>query len=152
MPNRGGGENNSFKRLSATPEGKALMDMWRASRWLSKATWPGRKLGATEGFTKKERNKLKAKAKAEAKEIVKYMSETKGFEIPKQEYAKESIEMAVTIMRRTDIHPKDQLAAAKTILEWTLAKPASESTVNVKSAESFLDDIAGELGMDKRAE
>ncbi len=125
------------------------MKMWRDSRWLSKATWPGRKLGATEGFTKSERNKMKAKAKAEAKEIVKYMSETKGFEIPKQEYAKESIEMAVTIMRRTDIHPKDQLAAAKTILEWTLSKPASESTVNVKTAESFLEDIAVEMAAEK---
>jgi hypothetical protein len=74
---------------------------------------------------------------------------TKGLEIPKQEFAKEAIETSVEIMRREDINVKDKLAAAKTVLEWTMAKPASETTVNVKTAESFLDEIAAEVGLNK---
>jgi hypothetical protein len=109
----------------------------------------GRPRGSTEGFTRTKREKVIHKAKAEAKEIVSYM-ESKGYEIPKQEFAKEAIETAVQIMRRDDINPKDKLTAAKAVLEWTLAKPASESTVNIKTAESFLEDIAQEMAAQKK--
>lgn len=89
------------------------------------------------------------RAKAEAKQIVEYMETQKGFEVPKVDFAKEAITTAVEIMRREDINVKDKLTAAKTVLEWTMAKPASESTVNVKTAESFLEDIAAEMNLKK---
>ena len=82
--------------------------------------------------------------------LVEFMENTKGFEIPKQEFAKEAIVTAVEIMRREDIHPKDKLSAAKTVLEWTLSKPATEANVNVKTAESFLEDIAREMNQEKK--
>ncbi len=109
----------------------------------------GRPRGATEGFLKSKRDVFIKTAKAEAKEIVKFM-EHKGYAIPKQEFAKEAIETAVEIMRREDIHPKDKLTAAKTVLEWTLSKPATEANVNVRSAESFLEDIAKEMNQDRK--
>lgn len=105
----------------------------------------GRPVGSTTGYSKSKRDKIIHKAKAESKEIVKFMAEQKGYEIPKAEFAKESIECAVEIMRRDDINVKDKLAAAKTVLEWTMAKPATESTVNVKRAEDFLSEIAEEM-------
>lgn len=135
--------------MSKTPEGRALMDLWRSMRRTS-GSYLGRPLGSTEGYIKSQRNKIKAKAKAEAIEIVRYMEHEKGFEIPKKEFAKEAITTAVEIMRREDIHPKDKLAAAKAVMEWTLAKPASEANINVKTAESFLEDIAKEMSLDKK--
>lgn len=69
----------------------------------------------------------------------------KGYIVPKDEYAKEGIEAVVEIVRRTDINVKDKLSAAKTLLEYTLAKPASETTVNVKKAEDFLTDLVDEM-------
>ena len=132
--------------MQQTEEGRKLWNLWREKRKGSKL---GRPRGSTESYLKSERDKIKAVAKAEAKEIVKYM-ESKGYVIPKVEFAKEAIETAVELMRRDDINPKDKLAATKTVLEFTLSKPATESTVNVRSAESFLEDIAKEMGLDKK--
>jgi hypothetical protein len=90
------------------------------------------------------RAKAFAHAQAEAKEIVTLM-ESKGMEIPKDEFGREALEAGVAIMRLTDISPKDRLAAASLVLTYTMAKPASESTVNVKKAEDFLSELASEL-------
>ena len=138
---------NLFVRMQQTEEGRALWKLWTDKRHAAKL---GRPHGSTEGYLKSERDKIKSKAKAEAVEIVKYMEQEKGFEIPKREFAKEAITTAVEIMRREDIHPKDKLAAAKAVMEWTLAKPASESNVNVRTAESFLEDIAAEMNQEKK--
>ena len=116
------------------------MAAWRATAWAKS----GRPKGATDGFTAHTRKKMIAKAKAEAKEIVKRMEE-KGYAIPKDAAAREAFETVVTEMRRTDLLPKDKLAFARTVLEWSMAKPAAESTVTVKRAEDFLDDLANEM-------
>lgn len=82
-----------------------------------------------------------AQAKAQAKRDLERMEE-KGFVLPKDEYAKEAIESVLTVMRLTDISPKDRLAAASKLLEYTLAKPAAETNVTLKKAEDFLADLA----------
>lgn len=138
-----------MKRLLSTEEGRKLHKMWTDKRF-AEGVRLGKPKGATEGYLKKQRDKLKVIAKAEAKGIVTYMENSKGYEVPKHEFAKEAIVTAVEIMRREDIHPKDKLTAAKTVLEWTMAKPATESNVNVKTAESFLEDIAKEMNLDKK--
>lgn len=70
--------------------------------------------------------------------------EQKGYVIPKDQYARDAIEAVAAVMCLEDISPKDRLAAARTLLDFTLAKPASETTVNVKKAEDFLLDLANE--------
>lgn len=132
-------EKNLFKRMQLTEEGRALWKLWTDKRFAA-GVKVGRPRGSYDGFTKAVRNKHKAKAKAEAKEIVKIM-EAKGYEIPKAEFAKESIEVAVEIMRMQEISPKDKLSAARTVLEWTLSKPVAQSEVSVKRAEDFLNSI-----------
>jgi hypothetical protein len=129
-----------FERLAKTPEGQALLKHWR-SLGPKKA---GRPKGATDGFSKYRRDKMIAEATAEAKVIVKRMEE-KGIVIPKDAAAREAFETVVIEMRRKDLLPKDKLAFARTVLEWSMAKPAAESTVTVKRAEDFLDEIAGDL-------
>lgn len=132
-------EKNLFKRMQLTEEGRNLWKLWTAKRFIPGQT-AGRPRGAYDGFSRAERNQHKAVAKAEAKEIVKLM-EAKGFEIPKQEFAKEAIETAVELMRMHELAPKDKLAAARTILEWTLSKPVAQSEVSVKRAEDFLSAV-----------
>lgn len=134
--------------MQQSEEGRKLWKMWTDLRF-APGVKLGRPRGSTEGVLRSEREKIKKKAKAEAKEIVKFMEDNKGFDIPKVDFAKEAITTAVEIMRRDDLLPKDKLAAAKTVLEWTMAKPATESTVNVKKAEDFLADIAAEMGDNK---
>jgi hypothetical protein len=83
-------------------------------------------------------------AMAEAKKIVNIMEE-KGYNIPKDEYAREGIEAVVAMVRLTDISPKDRLAAARTLLDFTMAKPATTINQNVKKAEDFLAELASEI-------
>jgi hypothetical protein len=139
-------DRNPFVRLSKTPEGRALMAEWRARSFqnVNGKGGPGRRPGSKDGYTQTELNKQRAKAKAEAIEIVKIME--KKLEIPKDEFAREALTTAVEIMRIDAINAKDKLAAARTVLEWTMAKPSSSSEVTIKSAESFLDEIASEIG------
>jgi len=126
--------------MAETPEGRAQLAEWRKNA-IGKQ---GRPKGATDGMSAYRRNKMIAKARAEAKDIVKHM-EDKGIAIPKDEYAREAMTSVVELMRRTDTLPKDKLAAARTVLEWTIAKPAAETNVTVKKAEDFLSEIAEDM-------
>jgi len=130
-----GSPNSLFSRLAQTPEGRAQLAAWRA---LAKNT--GRPPGARDGTTKRVREKDAAKAKAEAQRLVKLMEEK--FDIPKEGFAREALETAVTEMRKKELASKDRLAAARLVLEWTKAKPAAESNVTIKKAEDFLADLA----------
>lgn len=129
-------EKNLFKRMQQTEEGRKLWDLWRAKRH-APGVKLGRPQGAYDGFSRAERMKHKAVAKAEAKEIVKLM-EKKGFEVPKHDFAREAIETAVELMRMTEMNAKDKLSAARTVLEWCMAKPVAQSEVSIKRAEDFL--------------
>lgn len=129
---------NLFVRLQQTEEGRRLWKLWTDKRFAGAI---GRPRGNYPGYSKSQRDAHKQKAKAEAKEIVKLM-ENKGFEVPKAEFAREGIETAVEIMRMSEISPKDKLAAARTVLEWTMAKPVAQSEVSIKRAEEFLDMVS----------
>ena len=128
---------NLFIRMQQTEEGRKLWDLWRAKRH-APGVRLGRPPGSVTGYSGAQYKKQKAKAKAEAKEIVALM-EKKGFEIPKAEFAREAIEVAVEIMRTDAMNAKDKLSAARTVLEWTLSKPVAQSEVTIQRAESFLD-------------
>jgi hypothetical protein len=126
------------------------MEEWRARRFQNPngKGLPGRRPGSKDGFTQAELIKQRAKAKAEAVEIVAYME--KKFDLPKDDFAKEALTTAVEIMRIDAINVKDKLAAARTVLEWTMAKPATQNEVTVKRAEDFLNDIAIEMEEDNK--
>lgn len=130
---------NLFVRMQQTEEGRALWKLWTDKRFMP-GVRIGRPRGAVTGFSGTDYKKQKSKAKAEAKEIVALM-EKKGFEIPKAEFAREAIEVAVEIMRTDAMNPKDKLSAARTVLEWTLSKPVAVSEVSVKRAEDFLTSV-----------
>lgn len=141
---------NLFVRMQQTEEGRKLWDLWRAKRH-APGVRLGRPPGSVTGYSGAQYKKQKAKAKAEAKEIVALM-EKKGFEIPKAEFAREAIEVAVEIMRTDAMNAKDKLSAARTVLEWTLSKPVAQSEVSVKRAEDFLSAVLDAEDKAKNAE
>jgi hypothetical protein len=51
----------------------------------------------------------------------------------------------VSMVREKDISHKDRLAAARTLLDFTMSKPETKSNVTVKKAEDFLSDLANEM-------
>lgn len=140
-------DRNPFVRLSKTPEGRALMAEWRQRAYtnVNGKGGPGRRPGSIDGYTQTELKKQRKKAKEEAVLIMEQLA--KKFELPKEEFAREALQTSVEIMRTEALSAKDKLAAARTVLEYTMAKPASQNEVTVKRAEDFLSDIASEIGL-----
>lgn len=137
-------DKNLFIRLQESDEGRALAKLWTDRKFHGKRPL-GRITGHLDGYSIYVFRKLQQVAKLEAAVMVNHMQDKNL--IPKGEYAKEAMTAVVEVMR-LPAHPRDKLAAAKIILEWTLAKPASESTVNVRSAEDFLADVAKDAGIE----
>lgn len=115
--------------------------------------YPGRK-GVPDGWGKRaaENKAIREAAAAEAKEIVKVMKDKGIIPDGTDPRAEEALEFAIGVVRAKDEKTgqpayavKDHLAAARTVLEWTKAKPASTANVNVNAAEAFLESLAGEV-------
>lgn len=98
----------------------------------------GRKVGCYDGMNLEQSKEATAKAKAEAKIIVKAMMEKDP--TLEEQYAVEAMETVVELMR-TPGDKQSRLAAAKTLLEYTKAKPSTKSEVTINKAEAFLEDI-----------
>jgi hypothetical protein len=63
--------------------------------------------------------------------------------IPDDQMAKAALQAAFEMVT-APLTPKDRLAAARTILEYTKHKPAATTNLNIKSAEDFLDELAAD--------
>ena len=103
----------------------------------------GGRAGVPDGMTRAEALAVMERATNEAKEIIKVMVEK---ELITQDEASgnEALEFCVGVIR-AQIHPlRERLAAAKTVLEFTKAKPVQKSEVTVNKAEDFLAALAAE--------
>jgi hypothetical protein len=61
--------------------------------------------------------------------------------LPEDEGAQEAMGTVLGIMRTTASNDM-KLKAARTVLEYTKAKPTSKAELTVKTAEDFLDELA----------
>jgi hypothetical protein len=108
--------------------------------------------GVPDGWAgrKPEIERIRRRAAKKAKEIVAQMREEELLNTDDAR-AEAALEMCVGLMLERDAkgHPlnraQDRLSAAKTILEYTRKKPATQSEVKVSKAEEFLALVASEL-------
>ncbi len=133
-------KNNYFTTLMQTEEGRELRKQW-SNKPRKNA---GRPKGVPDGYTKHDIEPLRAKAKKEAKEVVKIMAEKHNIE---DEYSQEALETAVEIMRVPG-ETRERLSAARLILDYTKSKPVSKSEVAVSKAEDFLASLLDEESQD----
>lgn len=64
-------------------------------------------------------------------------------QLPDDPMAVEALKEAMTVLRST-IPPRDKIAAARLILDFTKSKPTAKVEHTVKTAEDFLDEMADE--------
>ena len=100
---------------------------------------------------------LRAKAKAEAKEIVQYMK--KQNMIDDDPRAEEALEAMIGIVRAKDdkmnvplYRASDRISAAKVVLDFTKQKPASKVDATVTKAEDFLAAVVADMKADTPSE
>ena len=129
-------KNNYFSTLMSTPEGRELRKQWSTKPRKN----AGRPKGVPDGYTKHEIEPIRAKAKKEAKEVVKIMADKYDIE---DDYSREALETAVEVMRVPG-ETRERLAAARLVLDFTKSKPVSKSEVAVAKAEDFLASLLAE--------
>lgn len=97
----------------------------------------GRRIGQPAGWYEKDANEAWVKARELAKRDMEKIKKT----VELDARAEEALESALEVMR-SPMSQGTKLAAAKLVLEYTKAKPASESKVTVNAAEAWLASIA----------
>lgn len=102
--------------------------------------------GVPDGMRKVKSDKLWAKARVKAKQVIKIM-ENEGHlpvvVIPAsdEEKAKIVLEEMMTIVLSPLSHQPTKIAAGRTVLEWTRSKPVQKTAVNITSAEDWLNSV-----------
>ena len=129
-------KNNYFSTLMSTPEGRELRRPWSTKPRKN----AGRPKGVPDGYRKHEIEPIRAKAKKEAKEVVKIMADKYNIE---DDYSREALETAVEVMRVPG-ETRERLAAARLVLDFTKSKPVTKSEVAVAKAEDFLASLLAE--------
>lgn len=87
-----------------------------------------------DGYRKETIEPIRQRVKAEAKEVVRIMSEQYNIE---DDYAKAALETAVEVMREPG-NNRERVAAARLVLDFTKSKPATKNEVAISKAEDFL--------------
>lgn len=109
--------------------------------------------GVPDGWSgrREELLQVRAKARIEAKQIVKYMVEKNIIGQPEDPRAEEALEAVIEIVRAKDdegrqyAYPvRDRISAANTVLTFTKQRPAQKTDLSVRKAEDFLNAIADE--------
>lgn len=144
-----------------TPEAYAVWTEKARQRMLdmhAKGKKPNRS-GIPNGYGGKKHIVLaiRAKAQAEAKQMVTYMK-NKGM-VAEDGRAEEALEAMIGVVRAYDedlkapLYPvSSRIQAAKVVLEFTKQKPASKVEATVTKAEDFLAAVAADMKADDTSE
>lgn len=119
-----------------TEEGRALRRKWSTKPRKN----AGRPRGVPDGYTREQIEPIRAKAKIEAKRVVKIMSEKYNIE---DKYAQAALETAVEVMNVVGDN-RERVAAARLVLDFCKSKPASKNEVSISKAEDFLASLIEE--------
>ena len=126
-------KQNYFSTLMDTPEGRELRRQWSTKK---------RKTGRPKAYLMviARRRSTYPPERKRAEKAVNIMSEK--FDI-KDDYAKNALQTAVEIMEVPG-ETRERLAAARLVLDFCAAKPASKQEVTIGKAEEFLASILEE--------
>jgi hypothetical protein len=138
------GVAQKMKEQWADPEYRARMTAKRKEEALTRTAT---REGVPDGMRKAQAYPLNEAAKESAKQTMAEL-ETAGVLVNDSDAAKEALQTSIEIMRKPG-EKKVQLAAARQVLEWTKAKPASKSEVTVNKAEEWLKAVADQDDDDK---
>jgi hypothetical protein len=95
--------------------------------------------GIPRGMSTREFEAAKAAQQPIIARIMKKMADTG--QLPDDPMAVEALKEAMTVLR-SPITPKEKIAAARLVLDFTKAKPTTKIEHTVRSAEDILDEMA----------
>lgn len=139
------------KALWADPAHRAKM-LEACKRGAAKRVAAGQKarLGVPDGMRKEKADKLREEAERAARDTMTELKKVGALDEGSDPRAEEALEAALVVMRSPG-DKREKLAAARLILDFTRAKPASKSVVTVNAAEQWLAAIATETDDDEQS-
>jgi hypothetical protein len=96
--------------------------------------------GVPDGYSKAEAEKMWAEVRAKAKETIKQMEDQHILD-DADDMAKAALAGAIEVLL-SPVNQQHKLQAARLILDFTKAKPASKSEITVNKAEEWLAQVA----------
>ena len=119
----------------------AAKDWKHDPEWLAQRTI---RRGLPAGMDQKTFRFFQRQARFEATMTMKKL-DAAGVTVDCDEYAREALTTALEQMR-LPIHPKEKLAAARLVLDFTKAKPAQKQEITVTKAEEWLEAVTADNG------
>lgn len=141
-PNKGAAA--AMKALWASPEGKAKMAARTVTTAAKRAAAPHSRAAIPNGMTRASVAPLVAQARQQADRFIQKMKDEGVLPtMPNsdEERAEAVLKQAVVIALSPG-ERQSQMAAIRTVLEWTRAKPASKQHISLDTTESWLAEIA----------
>lgn len=130
------GTSEKLKLKWAEPEYRAMMMEKRKAAGLRKKGKPSSRIDIPDGMHRHEAQPLINAAIESSKETMSKLKKA-GVISDLDANAEEALQTALTIMRKPG-EKKVSLAAARLVLEYTRAKPASKTELTVNKAEEWL--------------
>lgn len=103
-------------------------------------TKPKTRKGVPDGMRREEAEQMWIEARKKAKEDMAKL-EKAGLIDPADEQASEAMQATLEVMR-SPMNQQIRLQAARQVLEWTKAKPASKQEMTINAAEAWLASLA----------
>lgn len=149
-PARGAGAAKAMKALWASPEGKAKMAARDALVADMRAADPQKfsRAAIPNGMTKKSVAPLVAQARQQAERFIQKMVDEGHLPkvtIPDSDDAKAQAALTeACVIALSPGEKQAKMAAIRTVLEWTRAKPASKQSIDINTSEKWLAEIAAD--------
>ena len=115
-----------------------------ASKRAANGTVHTGRLGVPDGMRKERADKLRERAERKAEETMKALKASGVVDEGADPRGVEALEAALVVMRAPG-DKREKLAAARLILDFTRAKPASKSEITVNKAEQWLAAVAEDM-------
>jgi hypothetical protein len=138
----------AMKAMWASPEGRARMDARDASVAEQRKADPQKfsRFNIPNGMTKATVAPLVAKANRQADRFIQKMKDEGVLPevlVPDSDEARsEAALKEACVIALSPGEKQAKMAAIRTVLEWTRAKPASKSSININTSEDWLAEIA----------
>ena len=142
--------SKTMKALWASPEGKAKMALRDAKLQETMRLDPQKHSRAAipNGMTKASVAPLIAKAHEQADRFIQKMIDEghlPAVTVPDSDDAKAQAALTeACVIALSPGEKQAKMAAIRTVLEWTRAKPASKSSIDINTSEKWLADIAAD--------
>jgi hypothetical protein len=134
-----------FREMWADPVKRAaLLEKRKAPYLAAKEAGRFSRAGIPTGLTRKTVKRFWQYAKFQATLTMKKLKKAGVLDDVADARAEDALHAAISVMKMDALQPKDRIAAARLVLDFTKAKPAQKQDITVSTAEDWLEAVTAD--------